>query len=244
MEAINNLFNGTVTLESMWAWITGLYDSVKASADVANVLTTIEGYLAVLHPALIAGIFIALSLVVAFFGKKLLGLMKFLACFVIGYGVGVFYLTAPIQTVFADIQPWIIGLVVGFVAALLCAVIYFLVYFVGSAYVLFLLLYGGTVLPEVVSGIFAGNFVVSIAVAAGVAVVLLLLRKWIEMLGTAVLGGWLTYLSVGSLLTALMGYGFEGIEAIAPYLTIVMWVIIAVVALPAFAVQVRTRRRY
>lgn len=239
-----NLMNASFDLAAIGAWISELYNSVVAHADIAAIIDTATSYVQMLHPALTAGIYILLSLLVVFFGKKLLGVMKFFGFFAVGYGLGVFYLHAPIQTVLADVPSWVIGLVVGAVAALLCALLYLLTYLLGSTYVFYLILLTGAYLPEAIAAVFKGNMVISIAVAAGLAVVVMLLRKWVEMLGTAMLGGWLTYLSINSLLSATLGYGVEGIEAVAPYVTIIMWSVIGIFTLLGFIVQVRTRRRY
>ena len=244
MDIINTLLYPTFDLAAVGTWVGDLYNSVLAHAEIASLKELVDGYLAMLSPALLAGIYLVLSLIVAFAGKKLLGVMKFLGFFVVGYCLGVYYLMEPIQSVLPDIPSWAIGVVVGAVAALLCALLYFLVYFVGSAFIIHVILFTGTLLPESIATTFTGNFAVSIAVAAGAAVVLLLLRKWVEMLGTAVLGAWLAYGSINAILAATLGYGFDGIAEIAPYLTYVMWGIIAIIALPGFIIQVKTRRRY
>lgn len=225
-------------------WFTAQYDTVVNSAGVKTVLDTITGYLDQFGPLLVSVLLLALSLVQVFFGKKLLGFQKFLACFAIGYACGVSFLGDQVKTMINVIEPWMTGLAVGLVAALLCTLVYFLAYVLAAGYSTYLILMGGYYLPADITSFTKDNWVVSLCVAAGVVVIALLLRKWIEILGTAFLGGWCAYLSIEALLVATTGNGFSGIEFLASYTTIVMWVIIGIFALLGFAVQIKTRRRY
>lgn len=244
MEFINNLINAKFDFAAIGVWFSELYASVTAHDGIASLISTAEGYINMVPAAAVAGILLVLSLIMAFFGKKLLGFMKFVTCFGVGYALGVYYLTAPIQGAFASIPSWVIGLVVGAVAALLCVLIYFLAYVVGFGYSVYLVLMGGYYLPETITSFTKGNWIVSLAAAAVVIVIALLLRKWIEMLGTAALGGYLAYLSIDSLLVATVGHGVAGFDFLAPYELYVKLGVLALIGLVGFIVQVKTRRRW
>ncbi len=185
---------------------------------------------------IIPAVLAALSLVQVFFGKKLLGLQKFLACLVIGFACGTVFIYPLLAQIGITFMPdWVVGLIVGVVAAILARLVYFLAYIVaagGAGYILCM----SDVLPESISS-FTKVWYIGVAVAVVFIVLALLLRKIIEMLGTAALGGYTLFLSFSAILASL-GWGVG-----ADY---EMWWklgFIAVAALLGFIVQFKTRRR-
>lgn len=223
------------SFEEIGAWFKDLFASVTAEGGPVETYWTmgldfIKGLLPLAW--ILPAILIALSLVQVFAGKKLLGLQKFLACFVVGYALGAVLLT-PVIAEFVQIADWIVGLVVGVVAALLCKPIYFLSYVAVAGYGVYALCMSD-VLPEAVAS-FTNNWIVALVAAVVAVVVALLLRKWIEMLGTAALGAWTLFLSVQALLASL------SIWFAAEY--VIWWELgtLAVGAILGFIVQVKTR---
>ena len=238
MDAIKAFFEKVAagfSFEEIGAWFKDLFASVTAEGGPVETYWTmgldfIKGLLplAWILPAILA----VLSLVQVFAGKKLLGLQKFIACFVVGYALGAVLLTPVIAQVF-EISDWIVGLVVGVVAALLCKPIYFLSYVAVAGYGVYALCMSD-VLPEAVAS-FTNSWYIALAAAVVAVVLALILRKWIEMLGTAALGAWTLFLSVEAILAAC-GLWFTA--------EVVVWAelgTLVVAGLLGFIVQVKTR---
>ncbi len=230
-----NIKNGTFKWSSFTELYTSQSDAFKAEADIAPIWDKITGWLEVVAPYM-AYILLAVGLIVALFGKKLLPIAKFLGFFLIGFGAGVLYLSPVVDKVWA-IPSWIVGLVIGVIAAVFCKIFYYLLVALVSGYAMYSVCYTAGVLPAVTK-FTEGNLLYSLIAAAVVILIVLLLLKWVEMLGTAFLGG---YLFTVSLNTAV---NFMGLDFIQNFKTIVFWVIVGIVALVGFIVQVKTRKRY
>ena len=221
---------------AIWESILGTYYAMTSTATHIAQMEVINGFLAGLPAFALPLVLLVLSLVEAFAGKRLLGLQKFALCFVLGFEYGVLYV-APLLDGIVYIDHWIAGLVIAIVAALLCKLCYFLAYVGIVGYAVYFIAYTGTYLPEQLATFAKDNMVYSL-VAAGVAVLLvLLLRKWIEMAGTAALGAW------GVFKCADLLVGFNNIEAIAQNYDMIMYVTMAVIGLVGFIVQIKTRKR-
>ncbi len=187
-------------------------------------------------------ILLALGFIVALFGKKLLPLAKFFGFFAIGFVGGVLFLSPYITPNISFVKAWIVGLVIGLVAAIFCKIFYYLVVAGaagGAVYYLCIYTQSGWLynVTKFISESARPTLYAIIAAAVAVLIVLLLL-KWIEMLGTAFLGSWLFVASLNTLTK------FMELEFIKNFNNIVFWVIIGIVALIGFAVQVKTRKRY
>lgn len=207
------------TISSLWSDATGWLESILPFAWII--------------PSVLA----LLSLIQIFFGKKLLGIQKFVACLVIGFACGTMFIYPLLADIGITFMPdWVVGLIVGIVAAILFRLIYFLAYIIAAGVAGYVLCVGN-VLPEAVSQ-YIDYWFVGIGVAVAFIIVALLLRRFIEMLGTAVLGAYTLYLSFCAILASL-GW------AIGADYTI-WWMIgfLAVGGLLGFFVQLKTGRRY
>lgn len=240
VEIVTGFFESVINAEfdfaAIWESILGVWAALTASPAYIEIKAFIDGLLSNVPAMAVTGVLLVLSLIQVFFGKKLLGFQKFIACFAVGFAYGVVFLAPFVDTVF-QMPHWISGVVVGAIAALLCKLVYFLLYIGAAAYSVYFIAFSGTILPEVTA--FTKDNMIYALIAAVVAVVLVLvLRKWIEMLGTSTLGAWCTFLCVDALA------GLSTMEALASSYDIVKWVAIGVIALIGFIVQVKTRRRY
>lgn len=235
-----DFLNATFDFSALWQWISSLFQSMIAHPTVDGYITLAEGYIAMLPALIVPGALLVLSLIQAFFGKKLLGLQKFIVCFAAGFLCGAVIVHPMIAEFIQGISAEILGVIVGVVFGLLCKPVYFISYVLVAGYSAYLVLMGGYYLPETVTAMTKGNMVICLGAAAVVIILALIFRKWIEMLGTSVLGGWCTYLSVDALLVALTGSGL----AAFPSANIIKIAAIVVVAFLGFVVQVKTRRRY
>lgn len=216
-------------------YIKNTIDTLKANTAISSLWEAGLAALAAVLPYL-AVVFLALSLVETFFGKKLIDLQKILASFVIGFVLGVQFISPLVDTVFV-LEPWIVGLVVGGVALVTYKVIYFLAVVACSGYPVYFVCYTAAYLPEV-TVYTKGNLMYS-AIAAAVAIVLvLLLLKYVEILGTAILGGYFSALCIRTM------YDFTTLEFLVGYETLSFYVVVGFIALLGFAFQFKTRRRY
>ena len=227
--------NGSFNVESLTGLIESENAALKAEADIAPIWETVAGYLEMVMPYM-AYIVMALGLVVALFGKKLLPVVKFLGFFAIGFGAGVLYLSPLVDKLFV-IPSWITGLVIGVIAAVFFKILYILVVALASGYAMYSVCYTASVLP-VVTEFTKGNWIYSLIAGVVAIVIVFLLLKWIEMLGTAFIGA---NMLVASLNTA---FNFMELEFIKSFNTIVFWVAVGIIALVGFIVQVKTRKRY
>ena len=232
---ISDLINAKVDFKGIGDWFTGIYESATTQGSVAGIWDMLDAYLKMI-PAVTAIVLLALSFIQVFAGKKLLPLQKFLGAFFVGFLAGAHFIY-PMISDFLPLSDLIVGLIVGVVAALICKLVYFLAFILAAGHPVYLLCMTGAISP-----MFLENMMMS-GIAAAVAIVIaLIFRKWIEMLGTAVLGGYCVYLSLDALLVALIAGGFDTL--LPGYAQIVKIAVIALFGFFGFIVQVKHRRRY
>ena len=214
----------------------GIFRAVKADADIVALW---EKGLNAISPVLayLPYILLALCLVEAFFGKRLLNLQKFLACFIIGFACGVHYLAPFVDKVFV-MPSWITGLVVGLVGAVFCKVIYVLAAAIAAGYATYVIAYTGSVLPTV-TNFTKGNLLFSIIAAAVALILVFILLKVLEMLGTSFLGSWGAVKCINIAIGFMNWYWLAGKTGV-----IVYWSVIGVITLATFLVQWKTRKRF
>ena len=234
---ISDLINANVELKGIGEWFTGIYESTTTQGAVAGIWEMLTAYCKLI-PAVTAIVLLAISLLQVFAGKKLLPLEKFLGAFFVGFIAGAHFIY-PIISGFLPVTDFIVGIVVGVVAALICKLVYFLAYILVIGYPVYYLCFSGSI-----NAMFTKNMMMS-AIAAGAAILLaLILRKWVEMLGTAVIGGYCVFISLDMLLVALIKGGFDQIVFTAPYVEIIKIAVLALFGFFGFICQVKHRRRY
>lgn len=221
---------------AIWEAIVGTYYAMINTPTHIAQMEVVNGFLAGLPAFTLPLAFLLLSLVETFAGKRLIGFQKFVLCFVLGFEYGVLYVSNLLDSIVV-IDHWIAGLVIGIIAALLSKLVYFLAYVGVIGYAVYFIAYTGNYIPAEISAFTVNNMVYAL-VAAGVVVVLaLILRKWIEMIGTAALGAWGVFKCVDWLV------GFNSIEAIAQNYDMIMYIAVAVIGLIGLVVQFKTRKR-
>ena len=220
----------------VWQWITDLYYSITVNSDIADVWDAIMRVLDPIY-SIVPYVLIALCIAVAFFGKKMMPVIKFSAFFVLGFVLGVYYITPLLNDIIA-IPPWVSGLVIAIVAAVLYRFLYFATYAVAVGYSVYILCYSGFYLaPEVEYT--SGKALVSLVIALAAVVLAFILMKYVEIVGTSLLGGYLVAVVLRGLIYDYRELGF--LES-TPWLGAL--VITLVIAIPGFIVQLKTRRRY
>ncbi len=209
-----------------------------------NILETLNTYVAKIPYAefIVPVVVAVLALIVACNGKKLLNFFKFLICagagFVAGYVVVYPYVASYLTSVpYAQI---IVGAVLALVAALLCKILYPIAFAVAFGYVAYLAI--PTLVASVPALAVVGQY--KLVAAIVVAVVALLLRGLLEMLGTAAVGAYGFYWALDSLLIAITAKFALGEGAGLQLGVGSMALVLLLVGLIGFIKQVKNRHRF
>jgi len=202
--------------------------AVSEHPDMSSIMDILSGL-----TSIIPIIMMAAMLVIALFGKKLLPIIKVVSCFAVGFGLGVAVINEKLVDIIT-LPAWISGLIFGVLAVLLYRLIYVLFFAAFSFYGTFLLAHFA--LGNILASLGDVKGFIFLGIGAIVMIFAFIKRKYVEMLGTAALGGWV----LAKLLVAEDGGFLNGISFLVEY----YWIIAIVVALIGFTVQVKTRRRY
>lgn len=225
--------NAEFTFLGIKDWLLSLFFSATENPDVINIWQFIKNtYNTYLIISTI--IVIALGAAVSLFGQKFCGIIKFCLFFFIGFIVGVQFLS-PIIPESIPIKSWITGLVVATVVAVLYKYLYYLLLSVAVAYSVYRICFTGFFI-SVTKQLTAGKAMVSLIVALVCVVLVLILRKWIERLLTAFLGGYV--------IAAAFNYGiwrFTGLSFLVGREWLGLLIVGGVIAIGGFIVQVRQR---
>ncbi|MBP3606604.1 MAG: hypothetical protein J6J66_08420 [Clostridia bacterium] len=222
--------------------IAGVYEKVYNgffSGKVEAVWEKLMSLLSVIEPFL-PYVLIALGAIELLFGKRLLGLQKFFGMFCIGYGAAVAYLVPVIPFEGIAKYAWIVGIVVGVVGILLRKFLYMVLYIGAFAFFPAWVLYSGQIAA---ASALAGNLIVAAAAGAVVAILAILLRKWVEIWGLSIFGAW-------AIVTVLdkPKYGIQIVDKICGLTVnqpvIIGFVLLGVLALIGIIFQTKTRKRY
>ncbi len=236
MSSVTDILESIQTVaysfEEIFAFISLFIFDLMLSDFVLEALAFIEPVVPYI-PYIALGI----SLIVCFFGRKLFGLLRFLTFFVVGGAVGIYMLGPIILDVMPDIPVWVIGLVTGLVAAVLSKIVFYLAVAVATGYSVYIVCYTGIV-PGIAS-LTEENWIVSAIVAVVALILVLILLKFIIILGTAALGGY----GVATVV-ANNWWDYTELDMFAdkPWLAVLIFA--GVVALLGAIVQIRTRKRY
>ena len=230
------LWQGSFGFDKLYAWLYSVFFGMIDMPDLAFIKGTVDSFYFKLG-YLFALILVVLSLLIAFFGKKLLPILKFLGFFVIGFTAGAYFVT-PLIEILLYIPAWVSGLVIGVVCAVLYRFIYYALYAILVTYSGYVLCYTGAALVHG-SEHTTVRAVTAIAVAAVITILAFILKKYVEMLYTAALGGAFVFASINS-----FAYEITSLEFISDFTWVAPLVFILVIGVPGFIVQVKTRKRY
>lgn len=221
----------------IWQAVVELYYSITQNSDISSIWTALMNFL---EPFMIfvPYIIIALMIVVSFFGKKIIAVLKFTTFFVVGFALGVYFIP-PLLVDVITIPGWISGLVIGILAAVLYRFIYITSFAVSCAYSVYLLCYGAFFLDGTLAEYSLDKSLVSLVVAVLVTVVAFFIRKYVEMIGTALLGGYLCALTVRNLI-----FDYRTLEFLDGIGWVMTLAIVLVIAIPGAIFQIKKRKRY
>ncbi len=224
------------SFKCIWEAIVSLYYDITVNPDISAIWEAMMGGIESIYKLVMMLLAVG-CVIIALFGKKMIGFLKFVFFFVIGFALGTHLLT-PVISEAVTIPGWIVGTVIALVSAVLYRFLYIVLYSAVAGYGMYILAYHGFYLQG--ESTYSNEKAVGCLILAVVAVVVaIIFKKYIEMIGTAALGGWLACWIFANFVYNFTYFPiFDGITWVA---ILVPAVIIA--ALGA-VVQIKTRRRY
>jgi len=235
-DFIEHLIGARFSFKFLWDWLVTVYDWMVSNPEMQSIWSTVNDFISPIVTFL-PYILIIAGFLVAFFGKKMGGLVKFLGFFFIGFVIGVQFL-APVIPPEVPIAPWIVGIVVAVVAAVMSKFLFVAVFSVLVLYSVYRVCYHGFFLDHQVE-FSSGKALTALAVAAIILILALILFKFVEMLMFSLFGAWMV--------TSGFALGIIDLGNV-PNLGSNSWIlevsVIGVIAILGFIVQVKTRRRY
>ena len=199
-------------------------------AGMKNLLDLIKG---IGQP--LAFIAIAVGLLQLTYGKKFLGLFKFVAFAGIGYAIGAYAIQPILPDILINaINPTVCGVIFALIGAVLYKLLYVLVLFgLGGTFV-YVIFYAGGLIPMELPTVGDANMSY---IAVGVVLFLVLIQKKnVERLGTALLGSYLITYGVKML--------YDYTTLLPEHAGVVDTVVLLALAAFGFYYQYKRRRRY
>ena len=232
----NILKEAQFTFTGIIEWVVALYHSVIENADIAPIWQYITTFFnTYLLP--VCAVLSVLLLAVAFFGQKMSGVLKFTLFFIIGFFVGVRYLSPVIpENVF--VPAWAVGAVVAIVIAVFYRFMFYILMTASVGYSVYRICYTGFSIKEATQYT-AGKALVSLAVALVLVVIVLVFIKWAERLLTAFFGSWLAVIVFNKGV-----WSFTSLSFLVGRENTAVLVVSGVIALIGFIVQVKKRHVY
>lgn len=215
-----------------------IVDTLKTYVETLQTYVAQIPYAEFIVPVVVA----VLAIIVANNGKKLINFFKFLICAAAGFAAG-YVVVYPYVAAYLTSVPYaqlIVAAVLALVAALLCKILYPIAFAAAFGYVAYLAI--PTLVASVPAIAVVGQY--QLVAAIVVAVLALILRGLIEMLGTAVLGGYGFYWALDSLLVAITAKFALGTGAGYELGTGAMAFVVLLIALIGFIKQVKNRHRF
>ena len=215
-----------------------LYNSIIQNPNMIAIWSGLNGFY---HSAswLFRWLLFLGALLIVFFGKKMMGAVKFSFFFVIGFTLGAHFLT-PIFPEALNIPAWLVGAVIGIVSGVLYRILYYVLFSVAIGYGTYILVYNGFYLSGAPVNYSFTRLLIGILVSLGILLVAFLVKNYLEIVITSLFGGWLaTKALVHCIFNYLIRWEFmHGKELVG---ILVPTLIFA--ALGIF-VQIKTRRRW
>ena len=211
-----------------------IINSVMSEPSIAPFFASYQTFVEALgsfYPILL----IALSLVVGLFGRRQSGILRVVLLFVIGFFASVFWVAPVVQDVIPTIPGYVFGLAFGILGAVMSRMIYDFVYIGCIGFDVYNICFGALFLVEL-TAFTQGNMASSLGVAVVATFVALFLRKYLEMIITAGIGG----LGIAFFFRQMVDYTVN--FNLDPNTS--MLVVAAVLAIPMFLYQYYNRILY
>ena len=216
---LDELFHGNVTFKHVGEIFSSMFSELLSHENFAE----ISGVVSMLVQRFVLPIFAVLailSLVFAVAGRKLMPQAKFIAFFGVAFIFGVGYVSPLLFGAATGIVPPIVGGLLGIIAAFLSKPLYIILYIVAFAYSSYMIFMGGQLLPESIVSFTKDNMVMALVPVCITVVLVVLLRKPIEKIGTALLGGYLFSLCIDKILCDVLAA--ESIPAVSIIIMLVV----------------------
>lgn len=167
--------------------LTKLFDNVIADPSIAPY---VEPFMDFIEPlALFFGILlVGLCLAVGFFGQRMFGFIRWALVFIVGFVAGAGLLAPIVKLLAPAINGLMVGVAVGLILAVLSRFIYNIVFIAVIGFDVYNICYSALFIPAL-ANFSQGDMVKSIAVAVVCVLIALILRKYLEMIITAGIGG-------------------------------------------------------
>ena len=222
-EFCSALFGGRLGFADIGDLLADFYNAFSVRGGIAPIVNFIESAFRDGASVMPAVLFIA-SLFLCIFGQRIFSVFRFSVFFAAGYLLGVYFLAPSVCAVIPSMTEAVIGVAV----AVVCGVFSKLIYHV--AYPILLVGFACVLAGNTLSLGVAGAIVASVIIL----VVGFLLRRYAEMLVTALFGAW-------GMCEAIRMYWDFSASAADPWLPILI-VTLSIAAVGAF-VQFKTRER-
>ena len=192
---LDELFHGSVTFKQVGEIFSTMFSELLGHENFAE----IGGVVSILTQRFALPIFTVLailSLIFAMHGRALLPKAKSIGFFILGFIFGVAYVAPLIFDNSTGVLPPAVGGLIGIIAMFLAKHLYRILYIGAFAYSAYMIFMGGQLLPESIVGFTKENMVMALVAVCITIVLVVLLRKPIETIGTALLGGYLFSLCI------------------------------------------------
>ena len=231
-----SVFQGEFGFYELWEYFVNLYYAVTKAPDIMNIWAALMKVLDPIYGA-VPYILIGLCLIISFFGKKLMPVLKFLGCFFVGFVCGVYFIGPTLMSII-NVPPWVCGLVLAIIAAVLYRFIYYVAFAVSITYFFYVLCYMGFYLRQGVE-FTTTKSLVCLGIAIAITILAFVFRKYVEMAGTAFLGGYLISYTIRCMI-----FDYKALDWLQETPWLGTGIIALTVAIPAFIFQYKTRQRY
>ena len=218
-------------------WVKSLYYSIYYDSNISFIWLAIKNAF-IEGSAFLSWVLLFACLSIAFFGHKMIGLLKFVFFFMFGFVLGAHLIAALLPADLA-IPPWLVGLIIGLVVSVLYRFSYIALYGMTCCYSVYILCYNGFYINASPAQYTAGKALVSFIIALVVTAIAFVLIKHIEMVGTAILGGWLSTVAIIRTMYDFTHWGIFG-----GYWWVAVLVVTIIISVLGFMVQFKTRKRY
>lgn len=166
---------------------TSIFNAVMNEPSVAPIYSAYMGFQESLG-GVFPFILIALCLAVGLFGRRLSGLIRIVLLFAVGFVASVYWVAPLIQNFIPAIPAVAIGAAAGIFLAVMSRMIYNLVYIGCIGFDTYNICFNALFLVEI-TALVKGNLPVCIGIAVVFTIIALVLRKYLEMILTAGIGG-------------------------------------------------------
>ena len=167
--------------------LNSMIDTAKFAPVIELVTKEYNAFMAE-HRPLVLLLLLPILLVVGFFGKRLFGYVRVFLFFVLGFAAGYFLCSPYVQQYIPAIPAVVTASFLGILLAVLSKFVYNALFVGVIGFDVFNICFNALFFSEL-EQLTKGDYVVSIAVAVVVVAIALLLRRYVEMILTAAIGG-------------------------------------------------------